>query len=248
MHHTCAWFGTVAQTTEIDLPPVQDSFLVITNSHFLPQRDYNILFAAAMGTLLTRARISTPTLLAITTPWLRDISPALGVGSPQIFANYSDAPIPMRGLEELIMLQTDSAVTSESNAAVGGISIQDSTVPPGRIYTLRGTAAGTLVAGAWTNVGAITWQNALPTGLYALVGANFFSAGAIAGRFIFENTPYRPGGLAVQSITARTDQLFRHGNLGVWGQFHNYAMPAVEMLSGSADTTEEIYADIIKIG
>lgn len=247
MHHTAAWYGTVAQTTEIDLPPVQDSFLIISNSHFLPQRDYSILYASAMGTLLTRARLSTPTLLAITTPWLRDLSPALGVGNPQIFANYTDAPLPMKGLEELIMLQTDSAATSESNAGIVGISIQDSPVPPGRIYTLRGTATATLVAGTWTNVGTIAWQNALPTGTYVCVGANFFSAGAIAGRLIFENTPYRPGGLAIQTITARTDQLFRHGNLGVWGQFHNYAMPLVEMLSGSADTTEEIYLDIIKI-
>lgn len=248
MHHTSLNFGTVAQTTEIDLPAVTDSYFTIQNGHFLPQRVISIIYAAAMGTLLTRSRISTPTLAVITSPFIRDISPALNVGNPQILANYSQDPLQVNPLEEVVMFQVDSAVTSESNAGVIGWLIQQSPQPAGNVYTIRGTAAATLVAGAWTNVGTITWQNQLPTGLYAVVGAVFFSAGCIAGRLILENVPYRPGGLGITSITGRTDPLFRFGNLGTWGQFHNYAMPQVEIASGSADTTEEIYLDLVKIG
>lgn len=248
MHHTSLNFGTVAQTTELDLPAVTDSYFTIQNGHFLPQRAMSILFAAAMGTLLTRCRISTPTLNVITSPYIRDISPALNVGNPQIFANYSQDPLAVNPLEEVAIFQVDSAVTSESNAAVLGWNIQTMPQPAGNVYTIRGTAVGTLVAGVWTNVGTITWQNQLPTGLYAVVGAIFQSATAIAGRLILENTAYRPGGLGIITITNRTDPLFRMGGLGVWGQFHNYAMPQVEMAASAGDTAEEIYLDLVKVG
>jgi hypothetical protein len=247
MHHISANFGTVAQTTEIDLPPVQDNFLIIQNAHWLPQRQMQILFAAAMGTLLTRCRLSTPTLNVITSPYIRDVSPALNVGNPMIFANYAGDPLGLAALEELAVFQVDSAATSESNAAILGWNVQSMPQPAGTVFTIRGTATGTLVAGAWTTVGAVTWQNQLPNGTYAVVGAVFQSAGCIAGRLILENTPYRPGGLGIVSITNRTDLLFRFGNLGVWGQFHNYAMPQVEFISSSADTAEEIYLDLVKI-
>jgi hypothetical protein len=248
MHHTSANYGTVAQTTEIDLPAINDSYFTIQNNHFLPQRTSKILYAAAMGTLLTRCRISTPTLGVITSPFIRDISPALNVGNPQIFADYSADPLGVNALEEVVIFQTDSAVTSESNAAILGWDMGQSPQPAGTVFTIRGTATGTLVVGAWTSVGTITWQNQLPTGIYAVVGAIFQSAGAIAGRLILENTPYRPGGLAITTITNRTAPLFRLGGLGVWGQFHNYAMPLVEILSSSADTASEIYLDLMKIG
>lgn len=248
MHHTSANFGTVAQTAEIDLPAITDSFFTIQNGHFLPQRVMSIIYAAAMGTLLTRCRISTPTLNVITSPYIRDVSPALNVGNPQIFANYSQDPLQVNPLEEVVVFQVDSAATSESNAAILGWLIQQSPQPAGNVYTIRGTAVGTLVAGAWTNVGTITWQNQLPTGIYAVVGAVFQSATGIAGRLLLENTPYRPGGLAITSITGRTDMLFRMGGLGTWGTFHNYAMPQVEMLGSAGDTAEEIYLDLVKIG
>lgn len=248
MHHTSAYVGTVAQATEIDLPAITDSYFVIQNGHLLPQRPIQILYAAAMGTLLTRARISTPTLAVITTPFIRDISPALNVGNPQIFANYSQDPLQLAALEEIVMFQTDSAATSEVNAAILGFNIQSAPQPAGSVFTIRGTSAATLVANAWTNVGTVTWQNQLPTGLYAVVGGVFFSAGCIAGRLVLENTAFRPGGLGITAITNRTDLLFRFGNLGMWGQFHNYAMPQIEFLSGSADTAEEIYLDLVKIG
>jgi hypothetical protein len=248
MHHVSANYGTVAQTAEIDLPAITDSYFTIQNSHFLPQRTSKILFAASMGTLLTRSRISTPTLAVITTPYIRDISPALNAGNPQIFCNYSQDPLQVNPLEEVVVYHVDSAATSESNCSILGWDMGAAPQPAGTVFTIRGTGAGTLAAGAWTNCGTITWQNQLPTGLYAIVGAVFQSAGCIAGRLVLENTPWRPGGLGIVTITNRTDPLFRMGNLGIWGQFHNYAMPQVEFLSSSADTTEEIYLDLMKIG
>jgi hypothetical protein len=226
---------------------VQDSIIPLFNSHFVPQTALPLVYAAACGTLLTRARLSTPSLQVITTPFIRDVNPALNFGNPMSFADYSQDPLQLHALEELVHYQTDSAVTSESNAGIAGLMIQNQPQPAGNVYTLRGTAAGTLVVGGWTNVGAITWFNTLPQGVYAIVGAGFFSAGAIAGRFLIPGIPWRPGGPGIVTVTNRIAPLFRNGNLGVWGTFNNYALPGVEMLSGTADTVEEIYMDIMKI-
>jgi hypothetical protein len=120
--------------------------------------------------------------------------------------------------------------------------------PPGNVYTIRGTGVATLGATAWTNINPITWQNTLPNGLYAVVGGAFQSATCLAGRVIFENTPYRPGAVGQQLITDWTNDIFRNGGLGVWGQFHNYAMPQVEFLASAADTAQTVFLDLVKIG
>lgn len=249
MHHTCVYDKTfTAANTETELAAVTDNYLVIQNSHFLPQRDVNLLYAAAMGATILRSRINTPTLGVITSPFIMPVSPLLSMSSPMKFRDFTNYPVKLSKLEEIQVFTVHSAAGAEENTAILGLDMGQQPVPPGTIYTIRGTATATLVAAAWTNLGTITWQNTLTSGLYAVVGAVFQSATGIAGRIIFENTPYRPGGPAQLLITDWTADLFRVGGLGVWGQFHNYAMPTVEMLASAGDTTESVFLDLVKIG
>jgi hypothetical protein len=205
-------------------------------------------YAAYAALLVVRARLSSPTLNVVTSPYIRDVSLAVNVGNPQIVADYSENPLTIYPLEELAVLAANSAATSGVSLAVLGLMVQYMPAPAGQILTIRGTGAGTLVVNTWTNIGTITWQNTLPSGMYSIIGGEFFSAGATAGRFIVENQVWRPGGLGMILETNRTDKLFRHGRMGVWGTFHSYAMPTVEMISASADTAEVVYMDIIKTG
>ena len=246
MHHTFAYGATVASAAETDIPALADGALVIQNNHFLLQRPADICYMAFCALLGVYARITTPSLAVITTPYIRDISLAVDFGNPQILADYSGDMLHLDGLEELALLAKNSAATSGLSLAVLGMMIQAIPQPAGKIFTLRGTAVGALAINAWTNVGTITWQNQLPTGTYVVVGGEAFSAGAKAFRFIFENQVWRPGGLGMLLETNRTHPLFRMGNLGVWGTFKNYAMPTAEMISASADTAEVIYLDIMK--
>lgn len=247
MHHTCAYTAAVAATAETDLAALTDTSLTIQNGHFLPQRPVQLVYWGAAGGLLTKVRLSTPTLVVITTPFLRDISVAQNFGSPMHFDELRQYPLTLTQLEEITAFVTQSAVTSTQNYVILGLMIQDSPAPAGQCYTIRGTATATLTANAWTNVSTITWQNTLPTGVYSVIGATFESANCVAGRLILENWPWRPGGLGIVGVGNLTNPLFRHGRLGDWGRFHSYVMPQVEMLSGVADTTEEITLDIVKV-
>lgn len=248
MHHTCAYGATVAATAETDIAALADSVMVIQNGHFLPQRPTQIVYAAYCALLVVRARISTPTLGVITSPYIRDISLAVDFGNPQIVDDYSQDPLSLAPLEEVTLFAANSAATSGVSLGLLGLMIQAIPQPAGNVYTIRGTGAATLVINAWTNCGVITWQNQLPTGIYSVVGAEAFSAGGKAFRMIFENQVWRPGGCAMILETNRTHPLFRMGNLGEWGRFHNYAMPTFEMVSASADTAEVFYMDLVKVG
>jgi hypothetical protein len=163
-------------------------------------------------------------------------------------ANLREDPLKLKALEEIQILHTHTAVGAEVNYAMLGLMIQDIPQPAGNVYTIRGTGAATLTANAWTNIGTITWTNNLPNGVYAIVGGTFFSATCLAGRFAIEGFPWRPGGLGLQALGNQTDTLFRYGRLGVWGTFHNYAMPQCEFFATAADTSEEVTMDIVKIG
>lgn len=249
MHHTGAYnLSFTAANVETELLAIVDNYFTIQNNHFLPQRDTNLLYAAVLGVTLSRARILTPALGVITSPHIMPMSPLLSASSPQKFRDYSQDPILLKALEELQVFVTHTAAGAEQNVAILGFDMGRQPQPPGTVYTIRGTGVATLTANAWSNINPVVWNNNLPNGLYAVVGAVFQSATCLAGRIIFENTPYRPGGIGQLLVTDWTDSLFRVGNLGVWGTFHNYAMPQIEYLASAADTTQTVFLDLVKIG
>jgi len=248
MHHTCAYGATVATVAETDIAALADGVLTIQNGHFIPPRSMNLLYIAYCALLVTKARISTPTLNAVTSPYIRDVSLAVDFGNPQIVDDLSADPIMLNALEEIAILAVNSAATSGLSLSILGLDYGRQPQPAGNVYTIRGTATATLVINAWTQLGTITWQNSLPTGVYAVIGAEAFSAGGKAYRMTIENQVPRPGGLSTILETNRTHPLFRMGNLGEWGRFHSYLMPTFEMISASADTAEVVYMDIVRVG
>jgi hypothetical protein len=250
MHHTGAYSATltVAANSENEIQAVVDNYFTIQNNHFLPQRDVNLLYACGMGATITKQRINTPSLGVITSPFIMPLSGVLGASSPQKIRWFDPTELKLSKLEELQVFTTHTAATAEQNVTVFGFDMGQIAEPPGNVYCIRGTGTATLVATTWTNINPIVWQNTLPNGLYAVVGAAFQSATCLAGRIIFENTPYRPGAVGQQAITDWTNDIFRNGGLGVWGQFHNYAMPQIEFLASGADAAETVFLDLVKIG
>lgn len=251
MHHTIAWSNTnVSNTTEVDLTPVTDSVVPVTAAnHFLPQRDIPIVYLGAASANLQRARISTPTLALVTTPFIRPINQALNFGVPQRLWDLSEQPLQLKGLEELTMLVTQTGGAAQQVVAVAGLMWQPFPAPPGNIWTLRGTSSSIATINVWTQI-TVTWFNALPTGTFAVVGMEAFSTTNIASRLILENQVPRPGVLGITALTNFPNQIFRgssYSDLGVWGQFHNYNMPLVEVLCTAADNSFEIYLDVQRL-
>jgi len=247
MHHTIAWTASTAQAVEVDTVPLADPVIPVTAAnHFLPQRDAKLLYIGAASANMQRARFSSPSLALVTTPFIRPISGAVGFGVPQRFQDYTYDPIVIRGLEELVLFTFHAGAAAEQVYGIAGIDYGQEPAPVGNPYTLRGTSAGPAVANVWTQI-AMTWFNQLPTGLYACIGLEAFSATNIATRLIFENQVPRPGALGIQALGNYDDEIFRFGELGIWGRFHNYVMPLVEVLCNAADASFEIYLDIVRI-
>ena len=117
----------------------------------------------------------------------------------------------------------------------------------GEMFTVRVTNADTLVANVWTN-GALTFDQVLPVGQYAIVGAVFISAGLLAFRFLFQGSTPRPGGLGYDDVSDLPPDKQRYGGLGVWGEFDSRTPPTVDFLSRAADTSQVGYLDLVRIG
>jgi hypothetical protein len=246
-YHLVAWRESIADITADDITPVVDPIMTVQNNHFLPQRDMPLLFASYSAAGATRARLISPTLRQITTPWIRPTAVAIVQGVEAHVADYRANPLRLKGLEELQLEAFQTSGGAAVVVATAGLLFSPMLgMPQGDIYTMRGTATQTLVAGAWTQ-GAITWQDTLPAGTYACVGLQYNGTTAIAARLIFEEQVERPGCIGAGLVTSQQHPMFSKGGLGVWGRFNANRMPNVEFLANAADTAEEIYLDFIRI-
>jgi hypothetical protein len=247
MFHTLANFIAIGTTADTDVTPVQDDIVLIQNSHFVPPQDIQLLYSAAMSATLSRVKLSTPKTRVVTNPFIRPIIGAVKPASNPNIADYRLNPFHLRALEEISFLATSAiAMGTENLTIVTGLQISPDPMPPGDIFTLRGTSTTAAVANKWTSI-TVTWADNLPNGTYACVGSFHQSAQAQAHRLIFQGQNWRPGGLSMTNLTDRTPDMFVKGGLGVWGRFLQTAMPTPQVLCNAADAAHEVYLDLIRI-
>lgn len=242
MYHICAYSATGAQNVETDLAPVPDTVLPVFNAHFFPQDPLQLLFAAAMSTNISRARIQTPTLNQITTPFIRGVMSGLVPTTPGQVANYVQNPLPLKAREEIIVFGTQTAVAATRITALLGLLFTPLPIAAGSQYTIRGTSTTAAVANVWTLL-TVTWQNQLPQGNYAVTGLQHQSANGQAARILFLGQYYRPGCMSMAALGDYAHPIFRMGYMGQWGMFRDNIMPNVEVLANGADAVHELYMD-----
>ena len=247
MHHLCAFSASNVQTVEVDTPALTDGIMSIQNNHFFLQRDMPILFAAVASATQSRARLSSPTLRQITTPFIRPISTAASFGVPQRVQDFNTNYPVAKAQEELSLLSVQLGAGAERVTGIVGLGFQMTPPPAGPAYTLRGTSTTAAVANAWSPI-AMTWQDTLPAGVYAVVGGEHVSAGGMAFRLILEQAFYRPGGLSIVANGNYSDPIFHNAHLGEWGRFTANAFPNVEVLAVSADAAHDVYLELVKVG
>ena len=242
---------------------------VVGDNIQVPPETRNLMAVYAQGGSLTagetaildQARLEAPSLQ----PYI-DLAAVTGLAataddqvplSPTAINNFLGKGINLVGGESM-QLKTAESVAGDDRAATVLIWLGDGNYGIGNIMaagmkTVRATAAitATALGNAW-NAGALTFEQALEAGVYAVVGMKMFSATAIAGRLIFPNQGARPGciGYATPAtgVGAIENPMFRNGNLGIWGTFSHTAPPQLEMLAAAADTAEEVYLDVVKVG
>lgn len=207
----------------------------------------------ADGVVAPRFRLDSPTLdqqvRYEVSPLNSQDAAAVEPDSPQKIDDLRAAPM-MLGVDEILQCQLNNnpAAAQDQWLLLWFSDGVPSPLTGGRQFTVRATGTTTLVANAWTDV-PITLDENLNPGNYQLVGLRPDSLGCVAGRIIFRTgNQWRPGALGVDTILDLQHSMFRHGNLGVWGEFPFTQIPSVEMLSVIADTVETFHLDLIRIG
>lgn len=200
-------------------------------------------------TLLNQLRLTTPSLRE---RGLFQLAPAnvaataVEPGSPSRIRDLRDAPLVLVPGEQM-NAEVLGTVTTQPSWLIAWLA--DGPVAPvkGNIFTIRVTGAATaLTAGAWGNR-ALTFDEDLPRGRYQIVGMRPESAGCVAARAVFVGGGWRPGAIGCSVVEDLQSEIFRYGNMGVFGEFEDIEPPTIDFLSVSADTLLYCYLDLVQI-
>jgi hypothetical protein len=182
---------------------------------------------------------------------LQDISKLCIAAEPTVPTPWEDLfekPRTLDVAEPLSAAVSNSATASTTRVSVLAFLSDGKIEPvPGEIFTVRASAGATLTPYTWTNA-ALTFRQTLPAGKYAVVGMRAQSDGLIAARLVFPGSPWRPGCIGFDTMSDVDVDRFRMGKAGVWGIFDHVAPPTVDFLSSSADTSEIVWLDLVKVG
>ena len=246
MFHVLAFTGSIAGTANTDLPALTDDMFQIRNGHFVFEKPMQIVFIAAIGNLLDRARINLPSVRGMSLPFIRPITVGTLMGTPPAVQDFRDHPFTIQPMEEFAMQVSNSGAGPTRTQIVVGIQERMRTAPEGTIITMRGTGTTTLVANTWTTC-TITWADTLPPGVYAIVGLEVITVSGVAARLQIPGQIDRPGCLGTATINSQPHPMFMEGGLGHWGEFESINTPGVQVLATAADTAQEVFLQVVKV-
>jgi hypothetical protein len=227
---------------------VEDDVLTATGDRITIPRAMSLFGACAIGSDITRAQLRAPSLPEALN---MDITPvARGAdtpGNPAIASFFLDQPIPVAEDERIEAWVAEDVAGADRETVLAWL-LEDAIVPPpaGDIFTVRVTGVTALVAFTWVR-GALTFDQHLPVGNYAIVGARFESATGIAFRLEMPGDISRPGGLMRTTAAQLDPEGHRKGKWGVWTTFRHNTPPQVQWMAGAADAAETGFLDLVKI-
>lgn len=245
--HVVGYEQSVSLAALTAITPIPDPTVRITGSDFLvPAGMSNVVALMAMinsAAATLRAELQTPSLRATLNFDIGPIINGLIAGSlPPMNRMWTD-PLQLSTNEPMdLFIQNGAAVMNR-----GFVWLSDGPIRPidGKVFTIRGTGAASLVTATWVNT-AITFNQTLPAGRYQCVGARVWGANAVCARLFPVGAAWRPG---VPCNNAEAQDLwsdFRYGNTGVWFEFENTTPPTMDVM-GITDTAQVVFLDLIKI-
>ena len=243
--HLAAFTESQDSATLVPVAALRDTILSVVGDDLRVDRVMNkIVGVYVLGPDLTRAQLRSPTLQRLWFPELTPLDLAAEPSSPQVFHDYRFSPIELGPTENLNAFAAEGG--AGATRATFLVLFSDAPISPvdGDIRTLRLTNTDTLVANAWTN-GQLTLDQNLQPGEYEIVGMRYEGAGAHAARLVFREGGARPGVVGVDAQSDLQAPQFRRGAFGSFGRFFHDALPSVDFLSNSADTSQVVYLDLI---
>lgn len=169
-------------------------------------------------------------------------------GSPQRIVDLRRSPLTLDVDEDLQAELSNNPAAAQIQWA--HVWLADGPIAPVEApneFTIRATAAITGVASAWA-AGAITLDDDLPNGEYAITGMRVQGATLTAARlnFVGSDQSWRPGVPGSVLVSDLMAPMFRHGGMGVYGTFKTTTLPQLEVLCNAGDTAQVLYLDIVR--
>ena len=214
----------------------------------VPAQISNVGAVYAIGASTTRAQLVSPSIRRRYPFEIIPVEAAAEPADPVKFLPFLQNPIALDPDESLNAQAAEGGAGANQSTVL--VWLTDGPIQPvtgAEIFTIRATNTSTLTAYAWTN-GALTFNDTLPAGEYAVVGMQASSAGLLAARLVFSQYPWRPGVIAADTNTELGSPSFRFGAMGEFGRFTHTTPPTVDFLSISADTSQTVHLDLVMVG
>lgn len=243
-----AWTANNDVTDPTELTPVADpDFTIYENAFYMPSPMDRFMGLSGFGANLVRLIASSPTLRAVAQHESGNIQHTANLQANKMQQFLKMNAIQLEDAEPVRALSTDNGAANNRKSALGFFT--DGNISPitgQQIFTVKASASVQEVAFGWAT-GQVDIEDNLPRGLWALVGAKIISATAIAARFVFPGSGFRPTTLCVNDEDIETDPAFRLGMLGIWGQFDARTPPKLQVFSSGTGNSQQILLDLVRI-
>ena len=247
MYHSLAFFKALANVADTDIPALNDDIIPIQAGHFILPSPMQLLMAYASAVTLVRAKIVTPTMRQVANPYIRPINANLLPGTNTNLQLFKENRTVLVAYEETAIQMTDSAVGPNNAYCILTLSTGNQPIPAGNVYPLRWTSTTAAVVQQWTTL-ALTFEQVIPSGRYAVIFSEHFSTNAIWHRIIFSGQMLRPGLPSQAADTGRTPYRLDPLTLGMMGVFRSNDLPRVQVMCDAADAVHEGYMWAVRIG
>jgi len=238
-----AFHKAAVSATLLALQPIADPHVtVFGNDLTVPELDM-IVAALGFGGAPTQMQLQSPNLREI---FMEDVAHLIGteVTTPTDghLLDRRDSPI------ELVRSEKLNVFTIHTTDGWCLIWLADDSISPksGEIRTVSATTGHTTAENVWENV-ALAFSQTLPAGRYEIVGMHAYGTNLLAARLVFTGGGWRPGVPAGADINSKSDERFRNGEFGSFGEFEFDSPPTVDLLGSGVTAAEVIHFDLIQI-
>ena len=246
--HLCAFRESVAAGTSfVQINGVADNILTLSSgSNFIAPRDTVIGAAAGGGTDAARQRINTPSARYVSFPSIAPLGTGTTITNPPNLAFWGAMGVRPNDADEISVEAVHSNVGAQVQWSLMWLLFGKKNWTPGRQYRTRFTASITATVGLWVS-GAITFDQTLPSGVYEIQGMNVFGSNLLAARLIFPGGGWRPGVMAMNTLSSTCRPEFLDGSFGAFGQFDSVNVPQLEIYAEAANSSQEGFLDLVRV-
>lgn len=245
--HLLGWSESQDSAVLVNAAALPDQALQVNGDQIIVPNDLTqLIFYYALGPNATRAWIVSPSLRRMYNEEIFPLDLAAIATDQSLVVDHSQSPLILDAGEPLEAWMAEGAAGASRVTILAALADGLPVPQSGDFHTIRVTSSTAAVANVWSNV-TLTFNDVLPSGMYAVVGGMMQSANMQAWRLVFKGGSYRPGAPGVSTIGLRHNRLFRNGNLGVWGTFENLTPPSMDVLCNGADAAFMGVLDLVQL-